>query len=45
MIVSPAPRGYFGESLALYKQHTKQGLPCPYTGLRIPLVRVGYVVP
>ena len=35
-----APR-LFGESLALCNRHTKQSLACPYTGLRIPLVRRG----
>ena len=37
----PGPRGLFGESLALYNWRTKQSLPCPHTGLRIPLVRCG----
>ena len=35
-----APR-LLWESLALYNRRTKQSLPCPYTGLRIPLVRCG----
>ena len=31
----------FGDSLAVYNRHTKQSLPCPYTGVRIPLVPHG----
>ena len=39
VLVSPGLAA--GELLALYNRHTKQSLPCPYTGLRIPLVRRG----
>ena len=41
MLISPGPGGFFGESLALYNRRTKQSLSCPYSGLRIPLVRRG----
>ena len=37
----PAPSGVFGQPLAVHNLHTKQSLPCPYTGLRIPLVPRG----
>ena len=37
----PFPRGFFGDSLALYNRHMKQSLPCPYNRLHIPLVRHG----
>ena len=39
VLVSPGPAASLG--LALYNRHTKQSLPCPYTGFRIPLVRRG----
>ena len=41
VLVSPVPSGFFGKSLAVRNQHTKQSLPCPYTGIRIPLVPRG----
>ena len=37
MLVSPGPEASLGSPLALYNRHTKQSLPCPYTGIRIPL--------
>ena len=42
---SPGPAASLGSRSLSTIGITKQGLPCPYTGLRIPLVRVVYVVP